>query len=31
VLFKSGVLRHAPNAPVTGNSSYGYMDVTLTL
>ncbi len=31
VLFKQGVLRDAPNAPATGNSVYGYFDLTLTL
>ncbi|MFM9936240.1 MAG: alginate export family protein [Novosphingobium sp.] len=31
VLFKHGVLRDAPNAPPTGNTVYGYFDLTLTL
>ncbi len=31
VLFKRGVLRNAPNAPATGNSVYGYFDLSLTL
>lgn len=31
VLFKRGVLRSAPNAPASGNSVYGYFDLTLTL
>jgi len=31
VLFKQGVLRNAPNAPATGNSVYGYFDLSLTL
>lgn len=31
VLFKQGLLRDAPNAPATGNSVYGYFDLTLTL
>lgn len=31
VLFKRGVLRHAPNAPATGNTAYGYVDLTLSL
>jgi len=31
VLLKQGVLRNAPNAPGTGNSVYGYFDLTLTL
>jgi len=31
VLFKRGVLSAAPNAPGTGNSVYGYFDLTLTL
>jgi len=31
VLFKRGVLRTAPNAPGTGDSVYGYFDLTLTL
>ncbi|WP_421850911.1 alginate export family protein [Novosphingobium sp.] len=31
VLFKQGFLRDAPNAPKSGNSVYGYFDLTLTL
>lgn len=31
VLFKRGLLRDAPNAPPTGNTTYGYVDLTLTL
>ena len=31
VLFKQGFLRDAPNAPASGNSVYGYFDLTLTL
>ena len=31
VLFKHGALRDAPNAPPTGNTVYGYFDLTLTL
>lgn len=31
VLFKRGLLRDAPNAPATGNTTYGYVDLTLTL
>lgn len=31
VLFKRSLLRDAPNAPPTGNTTYGYVDVTLTL
>lgn len=31
VLFKRGFLRNAPNAPASGNSVYGYFDLTLTL
>lgn len=31
VLFKRGLLRDAPNAPATGNTRYGYVDVLLTL
>ena len=31
VLFKQGALRNAPNAPGSGNSLYGYFDITLTL
>lgn len=31
VLFKRGLLRDAPNAPATGNTTYGYIDLTLTL
>lgn len=31
VLLKHGVLRDAPNAPPTGNTVYGYLDLTLTL
>lgn len=31
VLFKRGLLRDAPNAPPTGNTTYGYIDLTLTL
>lgn len=31
VLFKRGVLREAPNAPLTGNTLYGYFDLTLTI
>lgn len=31
LLLKRGVLRNAPNAPPTGNSVYGYFDLTLTL
>lgn len=31
VLFKRSLLRDAPNAPPTGNTTYGYLDVTLTL
>lgn len=31
VLLKRGVLRAAPNAPTTGNTLYGYFDVSLTL
>ncbi len=31
VLFKQRFLRDAPNAPATGNSVYGYFDLTLTL
>jgi len=30
-LFKHGVLRNAPNAPATGNTAYGYLDLTLSL
>lgn len=31
VLLKRGMLRTAPNAPASGNSVYGYFDLTLTL
>lgn len=31
VLFKQGFLRDAPNAPTSGDSVYGYFDLTLTL
>ncbi|MEL0209157.1 MAG: alginate export family protein [Novosphingobium sp.] len=31
VLFKRSLLRDAPNAPPTGNTTYGYVDFTLTL
>lgn len=31
LLLKRGVLRNAPNAPPTGDSVYGYFDLTLTL
>lgn len=31
VLIKRGLLRDAPNAPATGNTRYGYVDVLLTL
>lgn len=31
VLIKRGLLRDAPNAPATGNTVYGYFDLTLTL
>lgn len=31
VLFKRSLLRDAPNAPATGNTTYGYVDLTLTL
>lgn len=31
LLLKRGVLRNAPNAPPTGNTVYGYVDLTLTL
>jgi len=31
VLIKRGLLRDAPNAPATGNTLYGYFDLTLTL
>lgn len=31
VLFKQGFLRDAPNAPPSGDSVYGYFDLTLTL
>lgn len=31
VLFKGEVLRRAPNAPASGDSVYGYFDLTLTL
>ena len=31
VLLKHGVLRDAPNAPPTGNTVYGYFDLTLVL
>ncbi len=31
VLVKGGLLRIAPNAPATGNTVYGYFDLTLTL
>ncbi len=31
VLFKQGFLLDAPNAPASGNSVYGYFDLTLTL
>jgi hypothetical protein len=31
VLFKQGFLKDAPNAPASGNSVYGYFDLTLTL
>lgn len=31
VLFKRGLLRDAPNAPPTGNTTYGYVDLMLTL
>ena len=31
VLLKRGVLRNAPNAPPTGDTVYGYLDLTLTL
>jgi len=31
VLLKQGVLRDAPNAPPTGNTVYGYFDLTLML
>ena len=31
VLFKQGFLRNAPNAPTSGDSIYGYFDLTLTL
>lgn len=31
VLFKRGLLRDAPNAPATGNTRYGYVDLLLTL
>ncbi len=31
VLFKRSLLRDAPNAPPTGNTTYGYVDLTLTL
>lgn len=31
VLLKRGLLRHAPNAPETGNTTYGYIDLTLSL
>ncbi|MBB4614401.1 alginate export family protein [Novosphingobium taihuense] len=31
VLFKRELLRDAPNAPPTGNTTYGYIDLTLTL
>lgn len=31
VLLKRGLLRDAPNAPATGNTKYGYVDLTLTL
>lgn len=31
VLIKRGLLRDAPNAPATGNTRYGYVDLTLTL
>jgi hypothetical protein len=31
MLFKRGVLKTAPNAPGTGDSVYGYFDLTLTL
>ena len=31
MLIKRGLLRDAPNAPATGNTRYGYVDVLLTL
>ncbi|WP_295530680.1 alginate export family protein [Novosphingobium sp. Chol11] len=31
VLIKRGLLRAAPNAPATGNTVYGYVDLILTL
>lgn len=31
VLIKRGLLRDAPNAPATGNTRYGYVDLLLTL
>ena len=31
VLIKRGLLRDASNAPATGNTRYGYVDVLLTL
>lgn len=31
VLIKRGVLRQAPNSPATGNTAYGYIDLTLSL
>ncbi|MGV3510968.1 MAG: alginate export family protein [Novosphingobium sp.] len=31
VLLKRRLLRDAPNAPPTGNTTYGYVDLTLTL
>ena len=31
LLVKRGVLRDAPNAPATGDTRYGYIDLTLSL